>query len=124
MKITTEDRGWAGHFFMSDRCNFRRNTLVSYGDKHIVVSTVGDCRVDGKPIEIGHHRYYETMMFWSQLELELYLDADITKKIVFTGDWSVSKLDKESDKEANTMHENAVIWAKENIKSLKVPKGE
>lgn len=67
--VTTEERGWPGHFCGAAFCSFRRNTLVTDGKRGFVVSTVGDFRPAGdEPMEIGYHRFYETMMFVSDME--------------------------------------------------------
>lgn len=42
--ITVTERGWAGHFAYGNFCNYHRNTLISYNEKKIVVSTVGKFR--------------------------------------------------------------------------------
>ncbi len=64
--IKRTERGWAGHFICGDRCRFRRNTLLEFGDVRIIVSTVGAMYVDGKLDSIGVDRYYETMAFHAE----------------------------------------------------------
>ena len=39
--ITVKERGWAGHWICGSRCNYHRNTLISFNNKKIVVSTIG-----------------------------------------------------------------------------------
>ena len=96
VKIT--ERGWAGHFICSDMCKFRRNTLLEYGDKKWIVSTVGAmpqsetmrkipefCSKNGFET-IGLGRYYETMAFEAkpiknEEGVVIYYDADVKKQI-------------------------------------------
>jgi hypothetical protein len=60
----------ASHFIYAERCRFTRSTVI--GD--VVISTVGDMRLDDLPAkfkrpnieeaeEIGYRRFYETMVF-------------------------------------------------------------
>ncbi len=70
------ERGWAGHYFCADRCRFRRNTLLEYGNQAIVVSTVGNLVIDGKLETIGSERYAETLAFEGKHEGP-YMEADI-----------------------------------------------
>ena len=107
-KIT--ERGWAGHFICADRCRFRRNTLIDFGKKKIVVSTVGVMllnRDDKKFGEIGLNRHYETMAFKAKKD-GAYWDADVTKEVRFESKWRIEKLSDSSDNEANEMHDNVV----------------
>ena len=60
-EVNVTERGWPGHFILSDRCLFRRNTLLEYKDKKWVVSTVGNyINRENKLDTIGHRRWYET----------------------------------------------------------------
>jgi len=106
--LKTTERGWAGHFICADRCRFRRNTLIEFGIKKVVVSTVGDMVIGNEQQQIGLDRYYETMSFEAQLDADGYWDADVTKPVVFDSEWCVTKLTSESDAEANQMHNNVV----------------
>lgn len=120
IKIT--ERGWAGHYICSNRCNFRRNTLIEKGSKRIVVSTVGN--YSSYPIKgiekterdnmIGHDRYYETMAFEAKKE-GIYWEADVSKEISFNSEWAIGELKQETDQKANDMHEKVV---EEIIKGL------
>jgi hypothetical protein len=75
----------------------------------IIVSTVGMYSSPLYPAvtEIGHNRYYETMVFKAILEGK-YWDADVTKEVNFDSKWAVDHADDNSDNEANDMHENVV----------------
>lgn len=112
--VDVMERGWAGHFICADKCNFRRNTLLTFGDKKWVVSTVGAMVVNRKYDSIGLRRWYETMAFWSKKDE--YDDADVSKPIdfcsqcgIFGDTWEdvVVQYNK-PDLEANKMH-NAVV---------------
>lgn len=114
MKPKITERGWAGHFICAHRCLFRRNTLIDFGRKKIVVSTVGMMRLgEGQFDTIGAGgRYYETMAFFARKEGP-YWDADVSKQINFESEWaicadSVKKLPADADNKADEMH-NAVV---------------
>ena len=104
--IVRTERGWGGHFIGAARCHFRRNTLLSYKDIKIVVSTVGLMEIHGKFEEIGIDRYYETMAFHSKENDTRYHDADVSREIGFESPWAISELD--ADDRANEMHEAVV----------------
>ena len=110
MKLKIKERGYAGHFICANRCRFKRNTLIEYGEKRIVVSTVGNYWQDSKdesPSQIGFERYYETMAFEAKWE-EPYWEADVSKEIRFDSEWEVNTITRESDMEADKMHEAVV----------------
>lgn len=131
VKIT--ERGWAGHFICSDKCQFKRNTLLEYQDKKWIVSTVGALRQpetlrkipefyseNGYEL-IGFNRYYETMAFDAQPvkdddESVIYYDANVGKVINFDSNWAIDHIDFKTDKLANEMHEQVV---NELIKKIK-----
>ena len=111
------ERGWAGHFVCSERCLFRRNTLLKYRNRRVIVSTVGMMR-DGHGNGSGYDtigiggRYYETMAFEAKYEAP-YWDADVTKRLSFNSEWaicaeSITKLPLDADNLANEMHDKVV----------------
>ena len=115
IKIT--ERGWAGHYICASRCRFRRNTLLEYRMRKIVVSTVGAHFAyrpgeDEKMDTVGHERWFETMAF-EAYENGPYLDADVTQSVDFESEWGVwadniNKLPEAVDNIANDMHEKIV----------------
>lgn len=121
MKIKLIERGWAGHFICGHRCLFRRNTLIEFGDRRIVVSTVGlmqDWKDENKIDTIGHERYYETMAFNAKWE-EPYWEANVQEEVEFESPWSLNEKEHESDIKAQKMHELVVAELKGKIKQSK-----
>lgn len=137
VEVTTQERGWAGHFISGNSCLFRRNTLVTCGDIKWVVSTVGALKypIDmpelhikaGQMQEIGADRWYETMVFESKYDK--YDDADVSKQIDIDHDWGIwgdtweeviLKYGKDVDKAANNMHDEIVEEIKLKIKEAYV----
>jgi len=133
IKVTTQERGWAGHFICCDKCSFRRNTLVTCGDIKWIVSTVGAMRSSinipelnikvGQIQEIRPGCWYETMAFESTYDE--YDDADVSKRISFEHDWGIfgdtwedieQKYGKDVDNVANNMHDEIVEEIKLKIK--------
>lgn len=115
-QVKRTERGWAGHLIFSSSCRFRRNTLLEYGDKKWIVSTVGAyVNSDGKFDAIGHNRFFETMAFEAE-ERNGYLDADVAREIPFESDWGIfgetwkEVIEKypQVDNVANDMHEKVV----------------
>lgn len=104
--VNRTERGWAGHYICSYRCKFRRNTLLSYKDINIVVSSVGLMVIDGEFEPIGVDRHFETMAFHADKNDKRYFDADVSKQVHFDSDWSISEVD--ADDKANEMHEAVV----------------
>lgn len=126
MKVTTTERGWAGHFIGADHCRFGRNTLIQKGKIRVIVSTVGNYLTNsGLPEEIGYKRYYETMAFRAK-KVGAYWDADVTREYPFESDWEIcadspNELSAGVDNEANDMHEAVVA---EIVSKLSKNKGE
>lgn len=109
MEVKRTERGWAGHFCLSSRCEYRRNTLLEYNGVKVVVSTVGRLRKDlinNTYYEVGHRRYFETMAFIAK-ENDKYNDADVTRQVSFDANWCLPSPDMEL--EADTMHEDVVM---------------
>ena len=124
MKVKRTERGWGGHFICCYDCLFRRNTLLEYADKKVVVSTVGamyardPSDISGKKRlqTIGYKRFYETMVFMAKEE-NGYIEADTSKEIYLDSNWAIGGTDDAeefieahpyADNEANDMHEAAV----------------
>ena len=112
-KVKRLERGWPGHYVCANRCRFRRNTLLSYKNTEVVVSTVGLMEKYNRDTfdisgfdTIGCNRYYETMCFLAKKSDTRYKDIDVEKQIYFDSQWSISELD--ADDKANEMHEVVV----------------
>lgn len=108
--VIRTERGWAAHFIDSRSCGFRRNTLLEYGEKRIIVSTIGNCCKSlngGDCVQIGLDRYYETMAFIAVWE-EPYWEIDVMKPVRFISPWKINMCERETDLEANRMHDNVV----------------
>ena len=123
-EIKIIERGYAGHFCASANCFFRRNTLIEYGNKRIVVSTVGNYNPsyfsgdkDTNKIrqEIGWERFYETMAFEAKKE-GVYWEANINKEVPFKSNWALNELEQETDLKADKMHDRAVKELQNNLK--------
>lgn len=111
--VVRQERGWAGHFICANSCRFRRNTLLTYNDIRIVVSTVGLMERDGKFETIGHNRHFETMAFHVNANDKRYYDADVSKQVYFDSEWAISEID--ADDRANEMHEAVVAEITERL---------
>lgn len=107
-KITTKERGWAGHFIAAEHCLFRRNTLIKQTKgKSYIVSTVGAYKLNNKIEKIGYTHYYETLVFESKTK-NGYTEADVTKEIKINNPQFIKEMKKESDKKADEMHERII----------------
>lgn len=108
MEVKRTERGWAGHFCCSYRCEYHRNTLLEYNGIKVVVSTVGRLRKDmisDTYEDLGYKRYFETMAFMAK-EDDKYNDADVERGIQFDAKWCLPSPDMEL--EADAMHEDVV----------------
>ena len=120
-QLKRTERGWAGYFICSDRCLFRRNTLLEYENQKVVVSTVGRLMVEywGRLTlnTVGNERYYETMAFYSDPNDMVFHDIDVEREICLGCEWELNEID---DIKANDMHENAVEWVSKQIVEHKI----
>ena len=124
-EVKVTERGWAGHFICSDRCLFRRNTLLEYNNRKWIVSTEGAFRNrENKMDSIGHRRWYETMAF-EAIEDRGYIEADIMKQIYFDSEWGIwgdsweevcDNCNGTPDNVANDMHDRVVNELIDKIK--------
>ena len=109
MEVKRTERGWAGHFCCSYRCEYHRNTLLEYNGIKVVVSTVGRLRKDmvsNTYEDLGYKRYFETMAFMAN-EDDKYNDADVEREISFDANWCLPSPYMEL--EADAMHEDVVM---------------
>jgi len=104
--VIRKERGWAGHFVCSSECLFRRNTLLTYRNKRVVVSTVGLLVRNNKIETVGSERYFETMAFYADKNDNRFFDADVSKTFNFKSKCAISEIDAED--KANDMHEDVV----------------
>ena len=121
--IKRTERGWPGHYICAPDCLFRRNTLLTNGKKHLIISTVGvPRRKDGIVETVRPHRYYETMCFVGKKD-EHYMVIDVTREFYSYPNslqWSINaksakELPDDVDNQANDMHESFVKWVTENF---------
>ncbi len=117
-KVKITERGFAGHFCGASSCCFRRNTLIEYGEKRIVVSTVGNynpVHAEGREDrEIGCDRTYETMAFEAKY-VAPYWEACVSKEYPFKSNWALNELEFDTDSKADKMHDKVVKEISESI---------
>lgn len=113
----TTERGWPGHFMLSHRCSFRRNTLIEFSTQSIVISTVGglltENEEDFEPISLGY--YYETFVMGA-ITKGVYVEGDMTQ-ILWTGRW-INKLEEGVDNWVNSKHDQIVEKLSRNVCGL------
>lgn len=116
-QIETVERGWPGHFIGAAHCHFRRNTLVRYGDKKVVVSTVGRYIPENSDevTEIGYDRYFETMAFWA--DDTKFADANISEHFHLDGRTSIGHAKPYADIMADAMHNKRVEEVKGRLRN-------
>jgi hypothetical protein len=110
IEIKRTESGWCGHFICARDCLFRRNTLLERPDGvRIVVSTVGAMQDRNEKgfQTIGHNRYFETMCFHAKNNYG-YWDADVNYTVPFVSQWAIRHIDRETDGQANAMHDAVV----------------
>ena len=113
-KVQMTEQGWPGHYCCADQCMFRRNTLLTLGDRRVIVSSVGNRRDDkGVIVEIGSERYYETMAF-EAVKTGVYWSVNVDRQIYFRGRCAITQkelhlMGGDADMMANYMHDNAVF---------------
>lgn len=113
-------RGWPGHFICGYECMFRLNTLLEYGNKRIVVSTVGllpdplEKKNTGKIVfrEVGCKRHFETMAFWAMKNGDFW-DMDVKRQINFESEWAYGSV--EDELKANDGHYAVVEELKQKL---------
>lgn len=107
MEVIRLERGWPGYFIGVKGCQFRRNTLLTYNGRAIVISSIGKYAVKGyekfQPVNGYRKAYFETMAFWA-LD-NAYQDAS-SKEFNFKSKYYV--YDILGEIEANQMHETIV----------------
>ena len=111
MPVTRTERGWAGHFCCSDRCQFHRNTLLECGEERIVVSTVGafaPYEKDYGTIGVNPNRYYETKAFKAVFSRYVIWDVNVGQRVSFDSPWSLGDKPNMADNKADAMHEAVV----------------
>ena len=115
--VKRTERGWGGHYCRTNRCLFKRNTLLEHKNIKIVVSTVGGMvNIEQTKFEkISTGRYYETMCFHSLEEDDTYHDADVSKQVFFESNWKIETIIDAVDNKANDMHETVVAEISNNL---------
>jgi len=126
MKLTVKERGWPGHLIVAARCRYRRNTLISDGTRHIIVSSVGNFwpTDDRGPDRVDRQRWYQTRVFVGHREGP-YIEADVEKEVCLPDNIeqgiygeSVDDLPEDVDNIADEIHDNIVLYVKQNFDDL------
>lgn len=140
--ITVTERGWAGHFICGSRCIYHRNTLISYNDKKIIVSTIGRYKPALPDPEYCLHliagfeslggggvegnRYYETEIGFAEFNSgywEYSPDKEIYHDLLMEYQCKISRLDPsffDSDRFADEYHDKTVQTVIDLLKENKL----
>jgi len=108
-KVERTERGWAGHHDASDKCKFRRNTLVQdYKYNGVVVSTIRalyNTAAIANYDQLGIGYYYETKAFKAWWNGEFW---QANTNVIVCHETSSKFHMPDSDFAVNIVHENAV----------------
>ena len=117
LKITY--RGWQGHFIAD--CKYHLNTLVEYGSKKVVVSSVGGFYRGGEAEFIGAGRFYETFSFVAQKNKKTgFIDADVHKLLTdYCYYYTDEPFEYKTEKKVEKMHRKIVKEICEHLESGK-----
>ena len=129
MEVKRTERGQAGHYFGARYCLFRRNTLIEYGNKKQIVSTVGNyiSPLTHKKNTITGNKWYETVAYVAY-QNGCYIDIDSNQKIPINSECAIkgetiqelaTNYPEGIDNAANDMHEQVVAEMMERIKDEK-----
>ena len=127
-EVRITERGWPGHYIMGYACLFRRNTLLEYGEKKYIVSTIGSKFKNlAQPREgyeeVGHNRWFETCVF-KAIEEDGYIDIDPAEELYDYEEGLFAKTIEELkekyptvDNKANEMHDAVVAKVADDLRS-------
>lgn len=116
-EIKRTERGWCGYIKGHQWCLFRRNTLLEYDDKKIVIATFGNY-IDPLGFcsaPIVENIWYQTIAGYAYKDSDGYWEIDGEKQIPIVADHMLQGTHDEmfdmawlNDKKANEMHERVV----------------
>lgn len=110
--LWTTEYGWCGPYEFSDRCMFRRMTMVHRGRLEIMVCTVGDMKPDSKK---GYEQVAEGVYYHTRAYMVQFGAADTDRELKLNGMTTIGTPNRPC--RANLMHDDAVREIKKRIRS-------
>ena len=115
-EIKRTERGWCGYVRGHQYCLFRRNTLIEYDNKKIVVATLGNYinPFEYRNTPIHDDVWYQTIAGYA-VENNGYWEIDGNKQILIKSEHILQGTEEEMfdnypliDQTANDMHEKVI----------------